>query len=214
MGCQAVIRLCILMGMPPEDLTKQLGIGPIPIAPATVVAGIPADLLRQRPDVRRAERLAAAQAEQIGIAEAALYPIFSIDGTLGWQAGNFSQLFTPGALSSSVGPAFSWQILNYGRIVNNMHYQDAKFRELVVAYQAAVLQANAEVEAGMSVFLHAQERTVHLDTSVACAKKRSISSSSNTGWARSTTPPWPRSNSTCCTCSFCRRRRTATSAKG
>jgi outer membrane protein TolC len=58
-----------------------------------VVVGIPADLLRRRPDVRRAERTAAAQAELIGIAAADLYPALSLTGTLGWQAANLSDLF-------------------------------------------------------------------------------------------------------------------------
>ena len=73
---QAEDALCVLLGMPPVDLAKLLGTGPIPTSPPEVAIGIPADLLRRRPDVRQAERLAAAQAEQIGIAEADLYPAF------------------------------------------------------------------------------------------------------------------------------------------
>ena len=79
-------RLCILLGMPPVDLANMLGTGPIPSTPPEVAIGIPADLLRRRPDVRQAERLAAAQAEQIGIAQADLYPAFSINGSLGYSA--------------------------------------------------------------------------------------------------------------------------------
>src|SRR6185369_5556194 len=76
------LPICI----PPEDILAQLDPGPIPVAPTQVAVGMPADLLRRRPDVRRAERLAAAQAEQIGIAESDLYPAISIDGSLGWSA--------------------------------------------------------------------------------------------------------------------------------
>ena len=86
-------RLCVLMGMPPADLRNMLGEDLIPTAPPELAIGIPAELLRRRPDVRRAERQAAAQSEAIGIAEADLYPAFSINGTLGWQAKNFSDLF-------------------------------------------------------------------------------------------------------------------------
>ena len=64
----------------------MLGIGPIPVSPPDVALGIPCDLLRRRPDVRSAERLAAAQAEAIGIAEADLYPSFFINGSLGYSA--------------------------------------------------------------------------------------------------------------------------------
>ena len=85
-NCQAENALCILLGIPPVDLVPMLGPGPIPTSPPEVALGIPADLLRRRPDVRKAERLAAAQAEQIGIAEADLYPSFYINGSLGYSA--------------------------------------------------------------------------------------------------------------------------------
>ena len=70
------------------------GDGPIPAAPPEVAIGIPADLLRRRPDVRQAERLAAAQAEQIGIAQADLYPIFTLNGQIGYQAQDFRDMFS------------------------------------------------------------------------------------------------------------------------
>ena len=95
---QTVNQLCILMGMPPEELQARLGPAPIPTAPPEVAVGIPADLLRRRPDVRRAERLAAAQCALIGVAEADFYPAFSINGTLGYSAKQFPDLFR------SVGP--------------------------------------------------------------------------------------------------------------
>ncbi len=121
--------LCVLMGMPPADLRNLLGEDQIPTVPPELAVGLPCELLRQRPDVRRAERLAAAQSEQIGIAQADLYPAFSINGTLGWQAEKFSDLFAPNSLQSNVGPSFQWNLLNYGRIANNVRYQDAKFQE-------------------------------------------------------------------------------------
>ncbi|MFI5382089.1 MAG: efflux transporter outer membrane subunit, partial [Tepidisphaerales bacterium] len=85
--------LCVLLGIPTVDLEKMLGIGPIPTAPPDVAVGIPCELLRRRPDVRVAERTAAAQAEQIGIAEADLYPLFTVNGTVGYAASNFPDLF-------------------------------------------------------------------------------------------------------------------------
>ena len=87
---QANDTLCILLGIPPRDLEPELGPGrnceqptPMPTTPAWVAAGIPADLLRRRPDVRSAERQVAAQSAQIGVAEADLYPTIFINGTLG-----------------------------------------------------------------------------------------------------------------------------------
>jgi len=168
---EAENNLCILLGMPPADLAEMLGTGPTPMPPPEVVVGIPADLLRRRPDVRRAERLAAAQAEQIGIAEAELYPAFSINGNFGYTAKDFPDLFRSTAFNGSVGPSFQWNILNYGRIVNNVRYQDLRFRELVVAYQNTVLQANREVENGLVEFLRAQRRSKLLDESVVAARK-------------------------------------------
>ena len=153
---QTVVQLCILLGMPPEELRARLGPAPIPTAPVDVAVGIPADLLRRRPDVRRAERLAAAQCAQIGIAEADYYPAFSINGTLGYSAEQFPDLFRPAALNANVGPSFQWNLLNYGRILNNVRLQDARFQELVTTYQQTVLNANQEVENGLVTFLRAQ----------------------------------------------------------
>jgi outer membrane protein TolC len=127
-------------------------------------------LVRRRPDVRQAERLAAAQAEQIGIAEAQLYPIFSINGTLNWQAQNFKDLFTSNAFNGQIGPQFQWNLLNYGRIRNNVLFQDETFKQLVLAYQAQVLQASQDVENGIVTFLQAQVQTKLLEESVHGAK--------------------------------------------
>lgn len=161
--------LCILLGMPVVDLSPMLDAGEkskIPVTPDYVVVGIPADLLRRRPDVRQAERLAAAQAEQIGIAEADLYPAFSIGGTLGWQAAKFSDLFKSQSLNSNVGGSFQWNILNYGRILSDIRFQDAQFQALVTAYQNQVLQADLEVENGIVSFLKSQQRARNLAESV------------------------------------------------
>jgi NodT family efflux transporter outer membrane factor (OMF) lipoprotein len=162
-------QLCILLGMPVTSLEQALGTTPntsIPIAPDKVVVGIPADLLRRRPDVRRAERLAAAQAEAIGIAETDWYPAITVNGNLGWQAQNLSQLFTPESFNGSVGPSFQWNLLNYGRILNNVRFQDAQFRGLVVSYQDSVLQADLEVENGIVTFIQAHQRSQDLGASV------------------------------------------------
>jgi NodT family efflux transporter outer membrane factor (OMF) lipoprotein len=152
-------QLCILLGIPPEELQTRLGPGDIPTVPPEIVVGIPADLLRRRPDVRQAERLAAAQSAQIGVADSAFYPHISIVGTIGGQSELLKHLFQPRALSASIAPGFQWDLLNYGRILNNVRLQDAKFQELVTAYQQTVLNASQETENGLVSFLKAQERT-------------------------------------------------------
>jgi NodT family efflux transporter outer membrane factor (OMF) lipoprotein len=162
-------QICILLGMPVIDLTNLLASAPnteIPVAPEYVVVGIPADLLRRRPDVRRAERLAAAQAELVGIAVSDWYPAISVSGTLGWQGANLSDVFKPASFNSNMGPSFQWNLLNYGRILNNVRLQDARLQELVVAYQNLVLEADLEVENGIVTFLQSQKRAKNLRESV------------------------------------------------
>jgi NodT family efflux transporter outer membrane factor (OMF) lipoprotein len=171
---QTINQLCILLGIPPEDLLARLGPAPkllIPTAPVEVAVGIPADLLRRRPDVRRAERQAAAQSAQIGVAEADFYPHIAIVGSIGYSAADFKNLFTSNAVAGSIGPSFQWNILNYGRILNNVRLQDATFNELVAAYQNTVLNANQEVENGLVTFLRGQERTRFQKESVDFAEK-------------------------------------------
>jgi outer membrane protein TolC len=133
--------------------------------------GIPADLLRRRPDVRRAERQAAAQSAQIGIAEAQFYPFISINGTLGYSAQNFSDLFQQQALAGNIGPAFTWNIFNYGRLLSNKRLQEARFQELVITYRNTVLSADQDVENGLVTFLRAQQRAKSQAASVADAKR-------------------------------------------
>jgi NodT family efflux transporter outer membrane factor (OMF) lipoprotein len=177
---QANNQLCVLLGIPPEELRARLGPGAIPTAPAEVAAGIPADLLRRRPDVRRAERQAAAQSAQIGVAEAELYPHISITGTINYAAGAprvsplaaLAPLVPPSnALEGNIGPTLQWNILNYGRILNNVRLQSARFQELVAAYQSAVLTAAQDVENGLVTFLRAQERARLQAASVADLQK-------------------------------------------
>ncbi|HEV8068826.1 MAG TPA: efflux transporter outer membrane subunit [Planctomycetaceae bacterium] len=168
---QAANRLCILLGIPPEDLRARLGTAPIPTTPTDVAVGIPADLLRRRPDVRRAERTAAAQSAQIGIAEADFYPAISIVGTIGYSAEEFPNLFRQAAFDGTIGPSFNWKILNYGRILNNVRVQQARFQELVTTYQQTVLNANREAEDGLVTFLRAQTRTRFQSESVDRAQK-------------------------------------------
>jgi NodT family efflux transporter outer membrane factor (OMF) lipoprotein len=167
---QANNRLCVLLGMPVRDLMPELGDGPIPTVPPQVAVGMPADLLRRRPDLRRAERLVAAQSARIGIATADLYPRLSLVGSLGYEASDFSNLFGPNSFVGTVGPSMRWDILNYGRLVNGIRVQDALFQTAAVDYQNAVLQAGREVEDNIVFFLRSQTRTKQLVESAKEAK--------------------------------------------
>jgi len=167
----AANRLCILLGVPPCDVVSELGAGPIPTAPPDVAVGIPAHLLSRRPDVRRAERQAAAQAEQVGIAEADLYPAISINGTLGYRSAQFSDLLSSRSFQGTVGPSFQWNLLNYGRIANHVRWQNAQLEEAVYFYQETVLRASEEVENGLATFLRAQRRAMLLGQSADASSK-------------------------------------------
>jgi len=174
---QSKDALSVLLGMPPDNLADFLnGSKGIPVPPPQVAIGIPADLLRRRPDVRSAELNAAAQCAQIGVAKADLYPAFSIGGFFGLQATTVSssklaQMFSlPGAASTTVGPSIQWNLFNYGRITNNVRAQDARFQELLLSYQNTVLTAQQEVEDFIAGFLRYQESAESLALSAAAAK--------------------------------------------
>ena len=173
---QAKNALSVLLGMPPGPLDNLLaGPSDIPTAPEQVIVGIPADLLRRRPDVRRAELQAAAQSAQIGVAKADLFPTFSLIGNVGTLAtdispSNLGNVFTRGSLHYSVGPAIQWNILNYGQITNNVRVQDAKFQELLIDYQNTVLKAQQEVENGIATFINSRDQAEFLQRSVVAAE--------------------------------------------
>ncbi|MBN2216224.1 MAG: efflux transporter outer membrane subunit [Pirellulales bacterium] len=168
---QANNRLCVLRGIPPQNLTAELGNSDIPRAPTDVVVGIPADLLCRRPDVRRAERKLAAQCAEIGIATSELYPRIALNGTIGLASEDLNQLFTSDSSMGVIGPSLRWNILNYGRILNNVRAQDARFQQFARDYQQKVLQANLEVEDALVAFLRAQKRVAILKASVKAARR-------------------------------------------
>jgi len=179
--------LAVLLGILPAEIEQRLGgAGTIPVAPPEVAVGIPAELLRRRPDIRLAERQVAAQSARIGVAKADLYPHFSLFGTIGLRASNGSNtkaggiggsslgdLFSGDSFEFSGGPAFFWDIFNYGRITNRVRVEDARFQQLAVNHENTVLKAAQEVEDAMAAFLRSQEEAEYLMDSVK-ASRRSV----------------------------------------
>lgn len=171
--------LSILMGMPPQDLTELLGGGNgIPTPPAAVAVGIPADLLRRRPDIRQAEQQAAAQSALVGVADAELLPAFTLFGSLGWSVNNAGQdslgdLFDANSFGFSAGPGFQWKVLNYGRLKNQVRVQDARLEQLLTNYENTVLNAAAEVEDAISGFLHSKQEAEYRQQSAQAAQRSS-----------------------------------------
>ncbi len=163
--------LCVLLGVPPRDLNAELGIGPIPEPPPEATVGIPSQLLRRRPDIRRAERRVAAQSARIGIAESDMYPRIAITGTIGYETRDLPDLFRGNSLEGVVGPGFRWNILNYGRILSDIRAEEARFEQLVLRYQDSVLKAHQEVENGLHRFLREGERARFLEAGVEAASE-------------------------------------------
>jgi NodT family efflux transporter outer membrane factor (OMF) lipoprotein len=174
---QAKNALSVLLGMPPHHLADFLkGPGGIPAPPPQVALGIPADLLRRRPDIRGAEAQAAAQCANIGVAKADLYPAFSISGNfsvLSTDAGKFylGQMFQWRSRDAMAGPSFKWDLFNYGRLTNQVRVQDARFQQLLIAYQNTVLKAQQEVEDALTGFLRSQARAKLLAESTEAARR-------------------------------------------
>jgi len=174
---QATDALYVLLGMPPQRLGTLLYRSRGAIAPpsGTIMVGIPADLLRRRPDIRAAELAALAQSAQIGIAEAQLFPAISITGTFGGAAStanghNLGDVFTSKGLTYAAGPSFQWNILNYGQITNNVRFEDAKLQQLLVDYQSTALKAQQQVGDGISLFLQSRVQAEFLRRSVDAAR--------------------------------------------
>ena len=158
--------------MPPSDLEYLLGDdGQIPGVPESAAVGIPADLLRRRPDVRAAEMAAAAQSAAIGISQADLYPSFVLAGSIGVAGGNVSDQFDSGATTGFITPFFKWNIFNYGRIKNNVRVQDARFEQAVTAYQNTALAAAREVQDGLQGFLQTREQVDYLEAAVKATER-------------------------------------------
>jgi NodT family efflux transporter outer membrane factor (OMF) lipoprotein len=183
---QAKLALCILLGRTPSELDEELAPAAgesrrVPEPPAHIATGVPADLLRRRPDVRAAERLAAAQSARIGQATANLYPSISIAGSTafvsstyqGARSPDLGNIFDADSFSGFIGLQLNWPLLNYGRIEGGIRVQDARYEQAVAAYQDSVLRAAGEVEAGLSDFLRSRERAMHLAEAVA-ASERSV----------------------------------------
>jgi NodT family efflux transporter outer membrane factor (OMF) lipoprotein len=169
---QAEHALSVLLGTPPSDVSGLLGGGlGIPAAPAAVAVGIPADLLRRRPDVRRAERDLAAQSARIGVAKGELFPRLQLLGSIGLAADSASKWFEGDSFEAFGGPRIDWPILNYGRIVNAVRAEDARFEELAAAYAHAVLRAQQEVEDALVGYLFGAEKVKRLAESVDAANR-------------------------------------------
>jgi len=160
-------RLAVLLGENPGALHAELDTEvPIPHEPEAVTMGLPAELLRQRPDVRRAERLLASQTAQIGVATADLYPTFSLAGFLGLEALNAGDLASGDSVTWNVGLPIRWNIFSGGRIRSRIRAEEARTNQALAGYEQTVLNALEESENAMVAYVKEVQRRERLAQAV------------------------------------------------
>lgn len=159
---QTIFALSVLLGEPPMSLVEELTARtPTPPDPPIVPVGLPSDLLRQRPDICRAERVLAAETASQGIAVAALFPHFDLGGAVGVQSRNTSNLFDQSSPTSGyylVGPAAHWTIFDGGLRAANIDRSKARTQAALAEYEETVLVALRDVESALTAYRHDQVR--------------------------------------------------------
>jgi NodT family efflux transporter outer membrane factor (OMF) lipoprotein len=182
---QANNQLCILLGQPVHDLLPELGDGTVPDPEnpnnrtvripqprdPTAVVCIPGAYLLRRPDVQAVEDQVRIQAAQIGVAEAEMFPHIGVNGSIGLASNHFRSWFEGRSLTGNIGPTFTWNILNYGRLLANVQFQTEQYRQFVAQYQQAILNANEDAENALVAYLKTREQADHLVKSADAAAK-------------------------------------------
>lgn len=168
----AIHRLGVLLGEHPAAVWEEMQEAkPIPEPPEQVFVSLPTNLVRQRPDIRRAERIIAAETARIGVATAELYPRFSLFGSFGFESLDSGDLFEWSSRAWSIGPSVQWRIFEGGRIRANIRAQAAVAEEALLQYEQTVLLALEEVENAMVSYVEEIKRRESLENSVAAAQK-------------------------------------------
>ncbi len=169
---QAIHRLSVLLGKPPAFLSEELSkASKIPDVPEEITVGLPTELLRQRPDIRGAERILGAQTAEIGIATAGLYPAFSLSGTFALEAQQIKDVGDWDSRTWGFGPAMRWNLFDGDRIRSSIKVQEAQAEQAMIDYEQTILLALEEVENAMVAFAEEQQRVEALERSVSAAQK-------------------------------------------
>jgi outer membrane protein, multidrug efflux system len=169
---EAAHRLAVLLGQEPGALLEEMSeVKPIPAVPPQVPVGLPSDLLRRRPDIRRSERQLASATAQIGVATADLFPRFSLNGSVGTQTRDIQHLLDSKSLFWSVGPGMNWPIFDGGRIVSNIEIQNARHVQVFSAYRLTILTALEETENALVGYQQEQIRRKLLADSLADSRR-------------------------------------------
>lgn len=170
----AMNRLAVLTGMPAGTLHSDLSTPvPIPVSTRAVAVGIPADSIRRRPDIRRAERVLAGETARVGVATADLYPRFTLAGSIGLDSSTGSNLFDSDNRFDSASAGIFAPIFNAGQIRQNIAVRDAIQEQALAAYETAVLTALEEVENALSAYAKEQTRRDALTVAANAAERAS-----------------------------------------
>ena len=166
-------RLAVLLGTYPEDIELLISaVHPIPEAPSAKKGSLPLDSIRQRPDLRQAERELAAQHALIGASIAELYPIISLPGFFSFEAlQTLEDAFRVGSVAYAIGPRVSLNFLDFGRVRGNIKIQEARTLQIESRYKQLVLRAVQEVEDALIAKKEERRRAMFLDNSVEASRK-------------------------------------------
>lgn len=151
---QSVYRLCVLIGRQPEKCLDLSRFTTIPDAEDKVPLGLPSNLLRDRPDIRHAEKQLARSTAKIGAAIAQYFPSFSLISDPAYSAGKVSDLFSSNSLSWSIGSIMKWPIINFGRIRADVDQKKAEQRQALLAYEQTVLKALEDTESSFAAYFN------------------------------------------------------------
>lgn len=167
---EAMNRIAVLLGEQPGVLHRELEEQkPVPVPPAEVAVGVPADVLRQRPDVRRSERELAAQSARIGVAVAELYPKLTLSGSIGIETLSVPGMHSTHTNTISGGPQITWAVFKAGAIRQNIKIQTALQEQALMTYESAVLTALEEVENALTAYAEEQLKNRHLQAATRAA---------------------------------------------
>lgn len=168
-------RLAVLLGVFPGALEAQLAARrPVPEPPLEIAVGVPAEVLRRRPDVQRAERQLAAQTARIGVATADLYPRFVLPGSIGLEALSTNHLFLSGSRVWSIAGSVSWPVFQGGAIRQNIEVQSALQEQALERYEVALLVALEEVENSLVAYAAEQDRSGALTQATQAAEGAAV----------------------------------------
>ncbi|MFP5214067.1 MAG: TolC family protein, partial [Acidobacteriota bacterium] len=158
-----IYNLSVLLGLPPASLEQELTVeGLVPATPPEVPVGLPSDLLRRRPDIRRAEAQIHAATARIGVATADLFPKFSLTGSFGFSSSDLATFASWGSRAWSFGPTVTWPIFNAGKIRSNIEVQNALEEQSLIGYQKTVLVALKDVETALVSYAKEQQHRTAL----------------------------------------------------